>query len=64
MIKSMIFRVFFVIAIFLNLKIEQMNVKIVFLYDLIDAKIYVKYSQKCENDNDICKLKKTLYDLK
>ena len=64
MIKSMIFRVLFAIAIFLNLKIEQMNMKIVFLYDLIDVKMYVKYSQECENDDDICKLKKALYDLK
>ena len=63
MIKSMTFRAFFVIATFFNLKINQMNVKIVFLYEFIDAKMYVKYSKEYD-EKRICKLNKTLYDLK
>ena len=63
-VKSMIFRILFVVVAFLNLKIEQMNVKIVFLYKLIDSNIYVKYSTKCDNDEIICKFNKTLYELK
>ena len=60
----MTFRILFVVVVFLNLKIQQMNVKIVFLYELIDSNIYVKYSTKCDNDEIICKLNKALYELK
>ena len=62
-IKSMIFRVLFVIVAFLNLKIEQMNVKIVFFYDFIDTEIYVKYFENY-NEKKICKFHKILYDFK
>ena len=59
----MIFRILFIIVVFLNLEIEQMNVKIVFLYDLIDTKVYVKYFENY-NEKRICKLHKTLYNFK
>ena len=60
----MTFRVLFAVAAFLNLKIEQMNVKTAFLYGLIDSDIYVKYPTGCDNDGAICKLNKALYELK
>ena len=60
----MTFRVLFVVVVFLNLKIQQMNVKIAFLYEFIDSDIYVKYSTRCDNDEIICKLNKALYELK
>ena len=63
-IKSMTFRILFAIVAFLNLKIKQMNVKIVFLYKFIDFDIYVKYFIELKNDNVIYKFNKILYDLK
>ena len=63
-VKSMTFRILFVVVVFLNLKIQQMNVKIAFLYELIDSNIYVKYSTRCDNDDIICKFNKALYELK
>ena len=62
-IKSMIFRILFVIVVFLDLEIEQMNVKTVFLYDLIDTEVYVRYFENY-NEKRICKFRKALYDFK
>jgi hypothetical protein len=65
MIKSMSYKTMFVIIVVNDWKIKQMNVKIVFLYDKIHKKIYVaQFTDFEQNVNQICKLNKTLYDLK
>lgn len=64
-IKSMSYKVIFAIAATLNMKIEQMNVKIIFLYDDVKEEIYVKQSSSHNNDiNHVCKLNEVFYDLK
>lgn len=63
----MIFQVFFAIAAFFDLDIEQIDVKMAFLYDLINQLVYIDISKKSEikaNWNMVYKLLKTLYDLK
>jgi hypothetical protein len=65
MIKSMSYKAMYVIIVVNNWKIKQMNVKIVFLYDKIHEKIYVaQFTDFEQSVNQICKLNKTLYDLK
>jgi hypothetical protein len=65
MIKSMSYKTMYVIIVVNDWKIKQMNVKIVFLYDKIYEKIYVaQFTDFEQNVNQICKLNKTLYDLK
>ena len=59
----MIFRILFVIVVYFDLEIEQINVKIAFLYDFIDTKMYVKYFENY-NEKRICKFHKILYDFK
>jgi disulfide oxidoreductase YuzD len=65
MIKSMSYKTMYVIIVVNDWKIEQMNVKIVFLYDKIHEKIYVaQFTDFEQNVNQICKLNKALYNLK
>ncbi len=65
MIKSMSYKTMYVIVVVNDWKIEQMNVKIAFLYDKIHEKIYVAQFTNFEQSvNQICKLNKALYDLK
>lgn len=66
-VKAMAFRVLFAIAAFLDLKIDQMDVKTAFLYSLINQLVYVKISNGTkseENRNMICRLLRTFYGLK
>lgn len=63
----MAFRVFFAIAVFYDLDIDQIDVKTAFLYSLIDQLIYVEMPRGTETDankNMVCKLLKVLYGLK
>ena len=63
----MAFRVLFAIAAFLDLDIDQIDVKTVFLYDVINQLVYVeipKSTESEENRNLICRLLKALYGLK
>lgn len=63
----MTFRKLFTIAAFFNLDINQMDVKITFLYDLIDQLIYIEILKRTETEvtkNMVCKLFKALYNLK
>lgn len=63
----MAFCVFFAITVFYNQDINQIDIKIIFFYDLIDQLAYVKIPKVSEiesNWNIICKLFKILYDLK
>lgn len=66
-IKPIAFRVFFAIAVFYNLDINQIDVKTAFLYSLIDQLVYVEISKETKteaNQNIVYKLLKTLYGLK
>ena len=63
-VKSMSYKTIFVMTATLDYEIEQMNVKTVFLYENIEENIYIKQLTDFNIDNLVCKLKKTLYDLK
>lgn len=66
-VKPMAFRVLFAIAAYYNLDINQMDVKMAFLYGLIDQLVYVqipKGSEDSTNKKMVCKLLKALYGLK
>lgn len=63
----MILYVFFAIAVFYDLNIDKMNVKIAFFYGLIKQLIYIKISKRSKtkaNQDIVYKLLKTLYGLK
>ena len=63
----MAFRVQFAIAAYYDLEIDQMDVKIAFLHSLIDHLVYVQILNRSEdaiNKEMVCKLLKTLFDLK
>lgn len=65
--KPMAFRVFFAIATFFDLDIDQIDVKTAFLYNLINQLVYIEMSKgtKTKTNRDIvCKLLKALYGLK
>jgi hypothetical protein len=65
MIKSMSYKTMYVIIVVNDWKIEQMNVKTTFLYDKIHENVFVVQFTRFEQEiNKICKLNKTLYDLK
>jgi hypothetical protein len=65
MIKSMNYKTMYVIIVVNDWKIEQMNVKIAFLYDKIHENVFVVQLTKFEQRiNQICKLNKALYELK
>ena len=66
-VKPMAFRVLFAIVAFLDLDIDQMDVKTAFLYGLIDQLVYIEIPKGTElegNRNIVCKLLKALYGLK
>jgi hypothetical protein len=65
MIKSMNYKIMYVIIVVNDWKIEQMNVKTTFLYDKILEDVYVVQLTNFEQSiNQVCKLNKALYDLK
>jgi hypothetical protein len=65
MIKSMSYKIMYVIIVINDWKIEQMNVKIAFLYDKIHENVFVVQLTRFEQKiNQICKLNKALYELK
>ena len=64
-VKFMSYKVIFVMIIIFNLKLNQINIKIVFLYDDVEKIIYVYQFQKYKNDIDkVYYFKKTFYGLK
>ena len=66
-VKPMAFKVLFAIATFLDLDINQMDVKTAFLYGLINQLVYVeipKGTESKDNWNMVYKLLKALYGLK
>jgi hypothetical protein len=65
MIKSMIYKIIYVIIVVNDWEVEQMNVKTTLLYDKIHENVFVEQLTKFEQEiNKICKLNKILYDLK
>ena len=66
-IKSINYKIIFVIVVVNDWKLKQINVKIVFFYDTIEKKIYVKIFHEYKNLKKfkiIYRFKKILYDLK
>ena len=62
----MAFQILFAMAAY-DVDIDQMNIKIVFIHDLLDQLIYVKLPKDMDakaNKNMVCKLLKALYSLK
>ena len=63
----MTFRVLFAIAAYFDLDLDQMGVKMAFLYGFIDQLIYVKLPKETKTEstrNMVCKWLKALYGLK
>ena len=67
MIKFISYKAIFILIVVEDWDLKQINIKIVFLYDNVEKKIYIKqfieYISK-KYLNKVCKLNKTLYDLK
>ncbi len=66
-VKPIAFKVWFAVAAFFDLDIDQMDVKTAFLYGFIDQLVYVdipKGSETETNQGMVCKLLKALYGLK
>ena len=65
MIKFISYKAIFALTAALNWNVKQINVKIVFLYDNVQETIYVRQLDDfSKNDIKVCKLNKTLYELK
>lgn len=63
----MAFRILFTIVVYYDFDINQIDVKIVFLYELIDQFVHIQIprdSKSSANKNMVCKLLKMLYGLK
>jgi len=61
----MTYKVIFIIIIFYNYKLKQINIKTAFLHSNLKEEVYVIQLTKYEKEKDkICKLKKALYELK
>ena len=64
-IKFISYKTIFALTAALNWNVKQINVKIVFLYDNVQETIYVRQLDDFnKNDIKVCKLNKTLYELK
>jgi len=61
----MTYKVIFIIAVFYNYKLKQINVKTAFLHSDLKEEVYVIQLNEYEKEKDkMCKLKKALYELK
>jgi hypothetical protein len=66
-VKLISYKLLFAITAAYNLEIKQINVKTAFLYNEIDADIYIKQPEgfcSKKRPDQVCKLKKALYSLK
>lgn len=65
-IKSIDICIFFAITGFYDLTIDQIDIKMVFLYKDINQLLYVEFPKSYYKDQEhmVCKLNKVLYDLK
>lgn len=63
----MAFRILFAIIAYYNLDIDQIDIKIAFLYGIINQLVYVQIPKGSENSTNkgmVCKFLKVLYGLK
>jgi len=61
----MIYKIIFVIVVFYNYELKQMNVKITFLHNDLKEIVYVVQLNEYEKKKKkMCRLKKVLYELK
>lgn len=63
----MAFKVLFTVVAYYDLDIDQIDVKTAFLYGLTDQLVYIQVPKGSETQATkgiVCKLLKTLYDLK
>ncbi len=61
----MTYKVIFIIAVFYNYKLKQINVKTAFLHSNLKEEVYVIQLTEYEKErHKIYKLKKALYELK
>ena len=58
------YKIIFVIIVVNDWKMKQINVIIIFLYENVEKKIYVKLLIEYKQNIKICCLQKILYDLK
>lgn len=63
-ISSCAIRIIFAIAAERNAKIIKFDIKSAFLYGTLDEEIYMHLPQGYEDNNQVCKLDKSLYGLK
>ena len=66
-IKPISYKLLFIIVVVNNFEIEQMDIKMAFLYSDIDTKIYIKQSKEIKAIRElykVYKLNKVLYSLK
>lgn len=66
-VKSIAFKVLFLITVYYNLDIDLINIKTAFFYDFINQLIYIKLLKNMEtevNKNIVCKLLKALCGFK
>ena len=60
----MAFRTLFTLAIYYNLKINQIDIKMAFLNGQIIKDVYIKYLNGFSKSGEVCCLLKGLYGLK
>jgi len=63
-VKSMIYKVLFVITAHYDLKLEQMNIKTAFLNRKLEKIVFVKQPTDYKKGDKVCQLNKALYELK
>ena len=66
-VKISSIRVAFGLAVSMNLEIEQLDVKMTFIYEDMEEEIYMEQLEGFEvegKENIVCRLKKSLYGLK
>ncbi len=66
-VKSISYKTLMTISAKRDLQIRHINVMIAFLYELLKEDVYVDQSHMFEfekNEDLVCKLKRTLYELK
>ena len=66
-VKLITIRVILGIVVAENLHLEQLDVKIAFLYGDLEEDIYMQQPERFAiqgNENQVCKLKKSIYGLK
>ena len=63
-VNLMLYKTFFSLAAIHNWEIKHMDIKTAFFYRKINKEVYVEQPTGFTKDNQVCHLKKTLYNLK